>query len=387
MFHLATLIKFKQMKYYVIAGEASGDLHASNLIKAIKNNDNNAVFRAWGGNLMEQQGAEIVKHIDELAFMGFSEVIKNLGIIIRNINFCKKDILAYKPDAVIFVDYPGFNLRIAKYCKAKKIPTIYYISPTVWAWHKSRIKQIKKNIDKLLVILPFEKDFFNKHNYHVEFVGHPLLDALENERININQTEFRKKHNLDDKKIIALLPGSRKQEIAKMLPVMAKTSELFPQYQFVIAGTTSHKKEFYQQFSEETSFPIVFGETYPLIKNSFAALVTSGTATLETALIGTPQVVCYKTGTISYQIAKRLVDVKYISLVNLILNKEVVTELIQDDFNLHTLSQKLQEITEDQEIRKTILENYALLRKKLGDGGASVKSAGIILKFLSEKTD
>jgi len=371
------------MKYYVIAGEASGDLHASNLIKAIKKKDNDAHFRTWGGNLMKEQGAEIVKHIDDLAFMGFTEVIKNIRTILKNIRFCKKDILTYNPDAVIFVDYPGFNLRIAKFCKDKQIPTIYYISPTVWAWHKSRIKQIKKNIDKLLVILPFEKDFFEKHNYSVDFVGHPLLDALENERINIKAEELRKKNNLINKNIIALLPGSRKQEISKMLPVMAKIAKSFPQYQFVIAGTPSHNEEFYQKFSEGVSIPVVFEETYPLLKSSFAALVTSGTATLETALIGTPQVVCYKTGSISYQIAKRLVDIKFISLVNLILDKEAVTELIQYDFNETLLSEKLKEITEDQNIRNKILSNYAVLRQKLGDGGASEKSAGIIYDYLS----
>lgn len=372
------------MKYYVIAGEASGDLHASNLIKAIKKMDNDAYFRAWGGNLMKQQGVDLVKHIKDLAFMGFTEVLSNLGTILKNLRFCKKDILSFKPNAVIFIDYPGFNLRIAKFCKDNQIPTIYYISPTVWAWHKSRINHIKKNIDKLLVILPFEEKFFKKQNYSAEFVGHPLLDALENERIDIDPIEFRQNHNLGKKKIIALLPGSRKQEISRMLPGMATIAKSFQQYQFVIAGTPSHNLKYYQQFLDDINIPVVYGATYPLLKNSFAAVVTSGTATLETALIGTPQVVCYKTGRITYLIAKRLVDVKYISLPNLILDKKVVTELIQYDFNETLLSEKLKEITEDKSIRSEMIENYAVLKKELGGGGASEKAATSIYNYLSK---
>lgn len=370
------------MKYYLIAGEASGDLHASNLIKSIKQRDPDAEFRAWGGDRMQKEGATIVKHINELSFMGFAEVLLNLSTILNNIKFCKTDIIDYQPDAVIFIDYPGFNLRIANFVRKQNIKTIYYISPQVWAWHKSRVKKIKRDIDRMLVILPFEQDFYSEHNYDVEFVGHPLLDALE--KINyIPEAEFRNKNNLgENNPVIALLPGSRKQEISKMLITMCKVSDIFPAYQFVIAGTTAYSEDFYKQFTERRNIPVVFDQTYNLLRNSYAALVTSGTATLETALIGIPQIVCYKANTISYQIARRLVDLEFISLVNLIMNREVVKEMIQNDFNITNLVKELKEITENDHYRAEILEKYKLLRKKLGGAGASARAAETIIEFL-----
>jgi lipid-A-disaccharide synthase len=370
------------MKYYIIAGEASGDLHASNLIKEITLKDTEASFRAWGGDLMQQAGATIVKHINELAFMGFTEVLLNIRTILNNIGFCKKDILEYNPDAVIFVDYPGFNLRIARFCKEQNIKTIYYISPQVWAWNKSRIKSIRRDVDKMLVILPFEKAFYDEYNYEVDFVGHPLLDALKSVPKEKGNDNFREKHNLSDKEIVAILPGSRKQEISRMLTPMATAAKQFPHYQFVIAGTKAHATEFYQSFMGNTQMPILYGETYALLQNSYAALVTSGTATLETALIGTPQVVCYKAGYVSYHIAKRLVDLKYISLVNLIMDEEVVKELIQDDCNSDKIAAELKRLTQDLDARNTMLKKYDTLRQKLGGSGASGKAAGIVMGFL-----
>ncbi len=375
------------MKYYIIAGEASGDLHASNLVKEIRKQDPEAHFRAWGGDMMKKQGAELVKHINDLAFMGFAEVLTNLRTILGNISFCKSDILQYQPDAVIFIDYPGFNLRIAKFCKQQGIRSIYYISPQVWAWHKSRIKKIRRDIDKMLVILPFEKDFYSQHEYKVDFVGHPLLDALQPYIGAAATPSFREKYHLPDKKIIALLPGSRKQEISRMLPVMGTMASQFPQYQFVIAATSAHNREYYQQFlpPSEKSIPLVTGDTYNLLQNAYAALVTSGTATLETALIGVPQVVCYKAARLSYVIAKNLVNIKYISLVNLIMDQEVVKELIQQDFTEDRLADELGKITQNDDRRKTILEKYALLREKLGANGASEKAATIITDFVKAR--
>jgi lipid-A-disaccharide synthase len=372
------------MKYYIIAGEASGDLHASNLMKALKFSDPDADFRAWGGDLMHEQGATLVKHINELAFMGFVEVLLNLSTILKNIKLCKKDILQYKPDAIIFIDYPGFNLRIAEFARKNNFKTIYYISPQVWAWNKSRVKKIRRDIDKMLVILPFEKQFYEGYNFLVEFVGHPLLDALDVQPDIDSFPEFIEKNKLPDTPIIALLPGSRKQEISKMLPTMCKASDHFPKYQFVIAGTRAHSDEFYRKYTNERNLPIVYGQTYNLLRNAKAALVTSGTATLETALIGTPQIVCYKASPISYFIARNLVDIKYISLVNLIMNEEVVKEMIQGDFNTPKLVSELKRITSDQKYRITVMEKYAILRKKLGGSGASVKAAKAIFSFLNE---
>ena len=365
------------MKYYIIVGEASGDLHASNLMKSLKKYDSQSEFRFWGGDLMQAQGGTLVKHYRDLAFMGFAEVILNLKTILKNIAFCKNDILNYKPDILILVDYPGFNMRIAAFAKKNNIPVHYYISPQIWAWKENRIKKIKRDVDKMYVILPFEKPFYeDKHQFPVHFVGHPLLDAISN-KLNASEEVFRKTYQLGMKPIIALLPGSRKQEISKMLAVMLTMIDEFPDYQFVIAGAPSQEFEFYQPFLKNYNVKFISNKTYDLLANSYAAIVTSGTATLETALFKVPQVVCYKANSISYMIAKRLVNLKYISLVNLIMDKEVVTELIQDDFNKNRLKKEFQKIV-DETYRKEIFLNYVDLEKKLGGKGASDRIATLI---------
>lgn len=368
------------MRYYIISGEASGDLHASNLMKALKKEDTHTDFRFWGGDLMKEVGGTMVKHYRELAFMGFSEVFMNLRTILNNIKYCKQDILEYAPDALILVDYPGFNLRIAEFAKKKNITVHYYISPQIWAWKESRIKKIKRDVDHMYVILPFEKDFYEKkHNYPVHFVGHPLLDAIAN-RKPINPKVFAKENNLSDKPIVALLPGSRKQEIAKMLAVMIKMAPKFPDHQFVIAGAPSQELDFYKKFLNSEDIAIVENKTYDLLSVSTAALVTSGTATLETALFKVPEVVCYKGSEISYQIGKRLVSIKFISLVNLILDKEVVTELIQEEFNETNLENELFKIL-DHKYREEMFDQYYQLERKLGGKGASEKTAKLIIKY------
>lgn len=369
------------MKYYIIAGEASGDLHGSNLMKALYREDPEADIRFWGGDLMQQAGGTLVKHYRDLAFMGFVEVLFNLRTILSNIDSCKKDIENFKPDVVIFIDYPGFNMRIAKWAKEKGIPTHYYISPQIWAWKENRIKAIKRDVDKLYVILPFEKDFYEtKHGYPVEFVGHPLIDAIH-ARTEISQQEFIGENGLEDKPIIAILPGSRKQEITKMLEVMLSVTNDFPDYQFVIAGAPSQEFAFYQQFLKNKSVHFISNKTYDLLSHATAALVTSGTATLETALFKVPEVVCYKGSWASYQIAKRIITLKYISLVNLIMDKEVVTELIQDGCNTKNIRRELQKLLEP-ESRKKILSDYELLEQKLGGTGASEKTAKLIIRNL-----
>jgi len=367
------------MKYYIIAGEASGDLHGANLMKELYKADPQAEIRFWGGDLMQASGGTLVKHYRELAFMGFAEVVANLGTILNNIKLCKADILAFKPDAIIFIDYPGFNMRIAKWAKELGIPTHYYISPQIWAWKESRIKAIKRDVDKMYIILPFEKDFYEKkHNFAVEFVGHPLIDAIQNTP-PVNEVVFRKENNLDNRLIIALLPGSRKQEISKMLSVMLSVVNDFPDYQFVIAGAPSQEYSFYEQFLSIERVHFISNKTYPLLSMAHAALVTSGTATLETALFKVPEVVCYKGGWISYQIAKRIITLKFISLVNLIMDKEVVKELIQEDFNTKNLRAELQKIL-DPKHRENLRKQYDELELKLGGAGASFNTANLIVK-------
>ena len=367
------------MKYYIIAGEASGDLHASNLMKALKEKDIHTQFRFWGGDLMQNIGGDLVKHYRDLAFMGFAEVLMNLRTILNNIKFCKQDIINYRPDILILVDYPGFNMRIAEFAKQKNIPVHYYISPQIWAWKENRIKKIKRDVDQMYVILPFEKEFYEKkHNFPVHFVGHPLLDAIA-DRDQFDIEKFKKDNGLNNKSIIALLPGSRKQEITKMLSVMLKMADKFSDFQFVIAGAPSQDLEFYKKIINKKEVSIVENKTYDLLSISFAALVTSGTATLETALFKVPEVVCYKGNEISYQIGKRLVkDIKYISLVNLILDKEAVTELIQGDFNEKRLEDELFKIL-DHKKREKIFDNYYELEKKLGGKGASELTAELII--------
>jgi lipid-A-disaccharide synthase len=369
------------MKYYIIAGEASGDLHGSNLMRELYKTDSKAEIRFWGGDLMQKVGGTLVKHYRELAFMGFAEVVMNLKTILNNIKFCKKDIEQFNPDVIIFIDYPGFNMRIAKWAKQKGIKTHYYIAPQIWAWKESRIKEIKRDFDRLFVILPFEKDFFEvKHNFPVDFVGHPLIDAIQN-RKKTDEIEFKKVTNLDEKPIVALLPGSRKQEISKMLEIMLSITEDFPDYQFVIAGAPSQEFEFYKQFLSHKNVKFISNKTYDLLSISKAALVTSGTATLETALFKVPEVVCYKGGWISYQIAKRIITLKYISLVNLIMDKQVVTELIQNEFNSKRLKEELSKLLESGN-RKKILHDYDVLESKLGGIGASEKTARLIVSDL-----
>ncbi|GGK43659.1 MULTISPECIES: lipid-A-disaccharide synthase [Flavobacteriaceae] len=366
------------MKYYIISGEASGDLHGSNLMKALLLEDKQAEIRFWGGDLMAAVGGTLVKHYKERAFMGFAEVITNLSTVLGFIKFCKDDILKFNPDKIIFIDNSGFNLRIAKWAKAASFHTIYYISPQVWASRPGRVKEIKRDIDEMYVILPFVEDFYEKYDYKVTFVGHPLLDAIAN-RKQAREAVFRKEHELGEKPIIALLPGSRKQEIKKLLAVMLKMADKFTEYQFVIAGAPSQDFQFYQQFINKENVKFVSNKTYDLLSLSYAAIVTSGTATLETALFKVPEIVCYKTSWLSYQIGKRLIDLKYISLVNLIMNKEVVKELIQNDFNEITLEKELHKILND-DVRTKMFLNYFDLEKKLGGKGASQKVVKLILK-------
>jgi lipid-A-disaccharide synthase len=370
------------MKYYIIAGEASGDLHAANLMKELKEVDATAEFRFWGGELMEAQGGTLVKHYRELAFMGFLEVILNLSTILKNIKFCKKDIENYKPDVLILIDYPGFNMRIAKWAKSLGYKTHYYISPQIWAWKENRIKEIKRDVDAMYVILPFEKEFYEKkHNFPVHFVGHPLIDAIA-DRPLIDPAKFKKVNGLDEKPIIALLPGSRKQEIKVMLSVMLSIVDDFPEFQFVIAGAPNQEESYYRQFIKKPNVKLLLNKTYDLLSVSHAALVTSGTATLETALYKIPQVVCYKGNRVSYEIAKRVIKLIYISLVNLILDKEVVTELIQTDFNKSKLKSELAKILDEYNRAILFLEYYDL-EKKLGGRGASKKTAELIYKQIS----
>ena len=365
------------MKYYIIAGEASGDLHAANMMKALKKFDSKAEFRFWGGDLMESVDGQLVKHYKDLAFMGFFEVIMNIRTISKNLKFCKADIKKFKPNCLIFIDYPGFNLRIAKWAKKEGITTHYYISPQIWAWKENRISAIKRDIDKMYVIMPFEKDYYEiNHTMPVNFVGHPLIDAIA-DRNPTDETLFRQTHELNQKPIIALLPGSRKQEITKMLSVMISVLKSFPDYQFVIAGAPSQDPKFYSSFIKNKNVSFVENNTYDLLSVAHAAVVASGTATLETALFKVPEVVCYKTSWVSYEIGKRLVKLKFISLVNLILDKEVVTELIQNGFNTKRLTTELNSLLNG-EMREQQLIAYHELETKLGGHGASFKVAELI---------
>ncbi|WP_417860017.1 lipid-A-disaccharide synthase [Winogradskyella sediminis] len=364
------------MKYYIIAGEASGDLHGSNLMKALYKQDDHAEIRFWGGDLMQAVGGELVMHYKERQFMGFAEVILNLRKVLGQIKFCKSDIEKFQPDVIIFIDNSGFNLRIAKWAKALQFKTHYYISPQVWASRAGRVEKIKHDIDAMYCILPFEKSFYKKYDYEVNFVGHPLIDAIA-DRPQIDDNAFRLEFQLSDQPIIALLPGSRKQEITKMLGVMLSLVDDFTDYQFVIAGAPSQDFEFYKSFIKKDNVKFISNRTYDLLSISTAALVTSGTATLETALFKVPQVVCYKANAISYQIAKRIITLKYISLVNLIMDREVVTELIQGDLNKMRLKKELIAILETDKREKLFLDYYEL-EKILGGRGASENTAKLI---------
>jgi lipid-A-disaccharide synthase len=369
------------MKYYIIAGEASGDLHGSNLMKALLQEDSEANIRFWGGDLMQAVGGNLVMHYKERQFMGFAEVIMNLRKISGHIKFCKKDIETFQPDVIIFIDNSGFNLRIAKWAKELNFRTHYYISPQVWASRAGRVEKIKRDIDAMYCILPFEEEFYKKYNYDVHFVGHPLIDAIA-DRPQINENKFRKTHQLSTKPIIALLPGSRKQEITKMLGVMLSLVDDFKDYQFVIAGAPSQDFEFYKPFIKQNNVSFISNKTYDLLSVANAALVTSGTATLETALYKVPQVVCYKANAISYHIAKRIITLKFISLVNLIMDREVVTELIQGDLNKNRLKRELTSILNPKKREQLFLDYYEL-EQKLGGKGASEKAAKLIVYKIS----
>ncbi len=372
------------MKYYIIAGEASGDLHGSNLMRALQKEDEEAEFRVWGGDRMQRAGGALVRHYRDLAFMGFTEVLLNLRTILRNIRFCKEDILNFQPDVLILIDYPGFNLRIARWAQEEAIKVFYYISPQLWAWHSSRVHGIKKWVDRMFVILPFEASFYAKYDYAVDFVGHPLLDLIDDYPVD---ESFFARNGLSNRPIIALLPGSRRQEITRMLAVMLQVLPEFPDYQFVVAGAPSIPAGFYRKEMERLTpidterVGLVQNETYQLLTHAKAALVTSGTATLEAGLFGAPQVVCYRGGWLSYQIARRLVNVQYISLVNLVVDRPLLRELIQSDLRADRLAAALGEILDPEKARE-IKAGYEELRSKLGYRGASRRTAERMVAYL-----
>lgn len=370
-------------RIYIIAGEASGDLHGSNLMKALLDEDSGLQFRFWGGDRMRSVSNGCVKHIRDLAFMGFTEVLLNIRTILNNIRFCKEDIREFKPDALVLIDYPGFNLRIAEWAKKEGIKVYYYISPQVWAWKESRVAKIKANVDHMFVILPFELDFYKKHQFEVEYVGHPLIDAIDHflsDDKAITQS-FRERYHLGDKRVIAILPGSRTQEISKKLPIMMEALRPFENdYVLAIAGAPTQDEGIYRKYS--STAVIIKNETYALLSNASFAVVTSGTATLETALFKVPEIVCYKGSPISYVIAKALIKIKFISLVNLIMDRKVVTELIQEDCNPDKIREEMSRLIEDVDYRNEMLNNFDALRKELGEGGASEKVAWSLLKTI-----
>lgn len=366
------------MKYYLIAGEASGDLHGANLMKALKTEDTAAEFRYFGGDKMQAEGGALVKHYADMAFMGFTEVLLNLRTIFRNLKTCKADLLAYQPDVLILIDFPGFNLKIAEFAKQHGIKVCYYISPKVWAWNQKRVLKIKRIVDHMFCILPFEVDFYKEWGMEVDYVGNPLLDEISLFKPN---DEFRAQNQLTEKPIVALLPGSRKQEIERLLPVMLSVANDFADCQFVIAAAPTFNAAYYHQFTGENKVALVFGQTYDLLYNAQAAIVASGTATLETALFKVPQVVVYKGGTISIAIARLLVKIRFISLVNLIVDRKIVTELIQEDCSKEKVGEELKLILSG-EGRNKMLNDYKDLHQLMGKAGASEKTAKLIVKYL-----
>lgn len=372
------------MKYYVITGEASGDMHASKLVREIKKLDPDSSFRCWGGDLLIAEGAEVVKHYRDLAFMGFLEVLLNIRTIFRNFKFCKTDILAYNPDVIILVDYPGFNMRVAKWAHKEGKKVFYYIAPQVWAWNQGRVHKIHRDVDHAFVILPFEKDFHARFGYKVDFCGHPLTDTIF-EPGKETASGFRENTNIDDRPIIALIPGSRKQEIHHILPEMLAVMDDFPGYQYIIGGVSTLDPKLYAVVLKNREIPVVYNQTYDLLLNAKAAIVKSGTSTLETALLGTPQVVVYRTSFISALLAWIFVKVKYISLVNLILNREAVKELVQYDLNRRNLSAELAKLLNDEPYRSAMKDSYRELESMLGRGGTSIKAAKLMVDYLLHK--
>jgi lipid-A-disaccharide synthase len=372
------------MKYYVLAGEASGDLHASNLIKEISLIDSDAQFRGFGGELMEQAGMTVLKHYRDLAFMGIVPVIMNIRTIQKNFRFCEQDMLAFNPDVLILVDYPGFNLRMAKFAKAKGIRTFYYISPKIWAWKEKRVYKVKAFVDEMFTILPFETEFYQKYNYKVNYVGNPLLDAILEKKTEPDYQLFFAENNLPDKPILAVLPGSRKGEISVLLPTMLEAAARFPEYQCVIAGAPNMGQEFYQPFMKESLVPIIWGQTYKILIHSRVAIVASGTATLETAILNVPQVVVYRlTPSWLFNFLKFFfLRTRWVSLVNIILQKDAITELIQWDLTLNNVVHELEKILQNPENEKRMLDDYREMMIKLGEPGASERAAVLMVSKL-----
>lgn len=373
------------MRYYIIAGEASGDLHAGNLVKALRTLDPGAVLRGWGGERMESEGVTISKHYRELAFMGFAEVLANLRTILRNFRECKQDIIDFKPDAVILVDYPGFNLRMAAWLKAIGIPVFYYISPQIWAWKQSRVHKIKRYVDRMIVILPFEEAFYGKYGYEADFVGHPLLDAIASHHHKVEDSaRLLTELSADGRPVVALLPGSRVQEVKVMLPVMLRMSKAFPEQRFIVGEASALPVALYDELCRGYDVGRLRARTYDLLSVATAAAVTSGTASLEAALFRVPLVIGYKAGFLSYQIARRIVKIRFIGLANLIMDRAVLKELIQGDYNTRNLKQEMARLLRDNEYRERILSDLDELREKLGGPGASQRAAKLVFGHLCE---
>ena len=375
------------MKYYIIAGEASGDLHGSNLMKGLKASDSSAEFRFWGGDLMAAEGGTLVRHYKETAVVGFVEVLMSLDKITKNLRLCKKDLLDYKPDVLILIDYPGFNFRIAKFAKENNIIVFYYISPKVWAWKESRVKNLKRDVDRLFIIFPFEIEYFKKWGINAIYNGNPLLDSTAGHPVHKeSEHEFRKRNNLNEKPIIGLLAGSRVMEINYLLPRMVKIEQNFPDYQFLLAGAPSIEKSIYNKHLKSSNIKLLTGETYGILKHSKATVLSSGTASLEAALLDAPQVVCYGGNEISYRIAKLLVKVKFISLVNLILDRPVVKELIQHECTPDKITKELKKLLGKGQ-REKLVKKYSKLRDLLGGEGASVKVAKSMIEEYNKIVD
>jgi lipid-A-disaccharide synthase len=374
------------MKYFIIAGEPSGDLHGSNLIRGIISADPGAAIFCWGGDLMEAAGGTLMMHYRKLAFMGIANILLNIRAVARNMAFCKQKISEQNPDVVILIDYPAFNLRIAKYVKGLDIKVFYYISPKIWAWNESRIEKIKRDVDRMYIIFPFEVDFYRKHNVEVEYHGNPLVDEIERKKLDLEtHSDLRKSLGIDDRPIIALLAGSRSHEVKYVLPEMIKMVKHFPEYQFVLAGVRNLPGSLYRKIIGTIPVNLVTDKTYEVLYLAEAALVTSGTATLETALIGAPQTVCYKADLFSILLAWIVIKVKYISLVNLIMDSEIIKELIQYDLKEKNLLVELKAILNGGDKREKIVKGYDLLKEKLGPAGASLRIATDMINTLKNK--